>query len=140
MWVSSRISLLVVDQGDVVALELLLAVLEGTDDGVDHRRRALVAGEIALEWRAHARDAAQQTGEPAGLQVVLAGVELLHLDLEVHQGVGDLAAVLAALVELGDRLLEHLAAVGSLLLELGAHRLDGGLGPVLGIGVGRRTC
>ena len=85
--------LLVFVERDVVALELIATALERADDGVDDALRRLELHEVALQWRAHARDHAQRAVEPARLEVERGGVQLLHLDAQIGQRLGDRPAL-----------------------------------------------
>ncbi len=129
--------LLILTEGDVVALELVPALLERVDDGVDLGLGALVAHEVALERRADPGNLADRPREPAGLGVEPGRVELLHFDSQIRQRLGDLAAVLGAVGDLLQRCLQHPAASGRPLLEVAAHRVHGVAGGVAGVLVRR---
>jgi hypothetical protein len=73
--------LLVEGQGGVVPGQLVFAVLQGADDGVDHRVRLLKTGEIVLQRGADARQSAEGSRQPAGLEVEIAGIQLIHLSV-----------------------------------------------------------
>ena len=72
--------LLILRQRDVVSLQLIAAVLERLDDGVDLRLRALEPHEVPLQRRSDTRNSPEQAGEASALQLEPRWIELLHLD------------------------------------------------------------